>query len=81
MPPIRGSRSWPASEALDLVESLAQRRSRRSARIQDYGKFLYEKDKSERAARKKQKVIVDQGGEVLGDRGRARWFLMVTSAR
>jgi len=27
-------------------------------RIQDYGKFLYEKDKSERAARKKQKVIV-----------------------
>ena len=27
-------------------------------RIQDYGRFLYEKDKSERAARKKQKVIV-----------------------
>lgn len=27
-------------------------------RIQDYGKFLYEKDKGERAARKKQKVIV-----------------------
>lgn len=27
-------------------------------RIQDYGKFLYEKDKSERAARKKQKVII-----------------------
>jgi translation initiation factor IF-3 len=27
-------------------------------RIQDYGKFLYEKDKSERAARKTQKVIV-----------------------
>ena len=26
-------------------------------KIQDYGKFLYEKDKSERAARKKQKVI------------------------
>jgi translation initiation factor IF-3 len=26
-------------------------------RIQDYGKFLYEKDKSERAARKKQKII------------------------
>ena len=26
--------------------------------IQDYGKFLYEKDKSDRAARKKQKVIV-----------------------
>jgi translation initiation factor IF-3 len=26
-------------------------------RIQDYGKYLYEKDKSERAARKKQKVI------------------------
>ncbi len=27
-------------------------------RIQDYGKFLYEKDKSDRAARKKQKIIV-----------------------
>ena len=27
-------------------------------KIQDYGKFLYEKDKSERAARKTQKVIV-----------------------
>jgi translation initiation factor IF-3 len=26
-------------------------------RIQDYGKFLYEKDKSDRAARKKQKII------------------------
>ncbi len=26
-------------------------------RIQDYGRFLYEKEKSERAARKKQKVI------------------------
>jgi translation initiation factor IF-3 len=27
-------------------------------RIQDYGRFLYEKDKSERAAKKKQKIIV-----------------------
>jgi translation initiation factor IF-3 len=27
-------------------------------RIQDYGKYLYEKDKSDRAARKKQKVII-----------------------
>jgi len=27
-------------------------------RIQDYGKFLYEKEKSDRAARKRQKVIV-----------------------
>ncbi len=27
-------------------------------RIQDYGRFLYEKEKSERAARKKQKIIV-----------------------
>ena len=27
-------------------------------RIQDYGRFLYEKEKSDRAARKKQKVIV-----------------------
>ena len=29
-----------------------------SSRIQDYGRFLYEKEKSERAAKKKQKVIV-----------------------
>ena len=27
-------------------------------RIQDYGRFLYEKEKSERAAKKKQKIIV-----------------------
>jgi translation initiation factor IF-3 len=27
-------------------------------RIQDYGKFLYEKEKSDRAAKKRQKVIV-----------------------
>ena len=27
-------------------------------KIQDYGKYLYEKDKSDRAARKKQKIIV-----------------------
>ena len=33
-------------------------RCRPFAKIQDYGKFLYEKDKSDRAARKKQKVII-----------------------
>src|ERR1700758_3731445 len=27
-------------------------------RIQDYGKFLYEKEKSDRAAKKRQKVII-----------------------
>ncbi len=42
---------------LDLVE-ISPNAVPPVCRIQDYGKFLYEKDKSERAARKKQKVIV-----------------------
>jgi translation initiation factor IF-3 len=42
---------------LDLVE-VSPTAQPPVCRIQDYGKFLYEKDKSERAARKKQKVIV-----------------------
>jgi translation initiation factor IF-3 len=41
---------------LDLVE-VSPTAQPPVCRIQDYGKFLYEKDKSERAARKKQKVI------------------------
>ena len=41
---------------LDLVE-ISPNATPPVCRIQDYGKFLYEKDKSERAARKKQKVI------------------------
>jgi translation initiation factor IF-3 len=42
---------------LDLVEVSANAVPP-VCRIQDYGKFLYEKDKSDRAARKKQKVII-----------------------
>jgi translation initiation factor IF-3 len=42
---------------LDLVE-VSPTAQPPVCRIQDYGKYLYEKDKSERAARKKQKVIV-----------------------
>lgn len=42
---------------LDLVE-ISPNATPPVCRIQDYGKYLYEKDKSERAARKKQKVIV-----------------------
>ncbi len=42
---------------LDLVE-VSPNAVPPVCRIQDYGKFLYEKDKSDRAARKKQKVIV-----------------------
>jgi translation initiation factor IF-3 len=42
---------------LDLVE-VSPNAVPPVCRIQDYGRFLYEKDKSERAARKKQKVIV-----------------------
>ena len=42
---------------LDLVE-VSPTAQPPFCRIQDYGKFLYEKDKSDRAARKKQKIIV-----------------------
>ncbi len=42
---------------LDLVE-ISPNAVPPVCKIQDYGKFLYEKDKSERAARKKQKIIV-----------------------
>jgi translation initiation factor IF-3 len=42
---------------LDLVE-VSPNAVPPVCRIQDYGRFLYEKDKSERAARKRQKVIV-----------------------
>jgi len=42
--------------SLDLVE-ISPNAVPPVCKIQDYGKYLYEKDKSERAARKKQKVI------------------------
>ncbi len=42
---------------LDLVE-VSPNAIPPVCRIQDYGRFLYEKEKSDRAARKKQKVIV-----------------------
>ncbi len=42
--------------ALDLVE-VSPTAVPPVCRIQDYGRFLYEKEKSERAARKRQKVI------------------------
>jgi translation initiation factor IF-3 len=44
-------------KSLDLVE-ISPNAVPPVCKIQDYGKYLYEKDKSERAARKKQKVIV-----------------------
>ena len=43
--------------SLDLVE-ISPNAVPPVCKIQDYGKFLYEKDKSERAARKTQKTIV-----------------------
>ena len=43
--------------SLDLVE-ISPNATPPVCKIQDYGKFLYEKDKSDRAARKTQKVIV-----------------------
>jgi translation initiation factor IF-3 len=42
--------------SLDLVE-ISPNAVPPVCKIQDYGKFLYEKDKSDRAARKKQKII------------------------
>jgi translation initiation factor IF-3 len=44
-------------KSLDLVE-ISPNATPPVCKIQDYGKYLYEKDKSDRAARKKQKVIV-----------------------
>jgi translation initiation factor IF-3 len=44
-------------KSLDLVE-ISPNAVPPVCKIQDYGKYLYEKDKSDRAARKKQKVII-----------------------
>jgi len=44
-------------KSLDLVE-ISPNAVPPVCKIQDYGKYLYEKDKSDRAARKSQKVIV-----------------------
>lgn len=44
-------------KSLDLLE-ISPNAVPPVCKIQDYGKYLYEKDKSDRAARKKQKVIV-----------------------
>ena len=65
MKTANSSESWPLLKALkiarerglDLVE-VSPNAVPPVCRIQDYGRFLYEKEKSERAARKKQKVIV-----------------------
>ena len=56
MPPFEALK-LARERGLDLVE-VSPNAVPPVCRIQDYGKFLYEKDKSERAARKKQKVIV-----------------------
>ena len=55
MPPFDALK-MARERSLDLVE-ISPNAVPPVCRIQDYGKFLYEKDKSERAARKKQKVI------------------------
>jgi translation initiation factor IF-3 len=56
MPPFDALK-MAREKSLDLVE-ISPNAVPPVCKIQDYGKFLYEKDKSERAARKKQKVIV-----------------------
>ena len=56
MPPFDALK-MARERSLDLVE-ISPNAVPPVCRIQDYGKFLYEKDKSDRAARKKQKVIV-----------------------
>ncbi len=55
MPPYEALRT-AKERGLDLVE-VSPNAVPPVCRIQDYGRFLYEKEKSERAARKKQKVI------------------------
>ena len=55
MPPFEALKI-ARERSLDLVE-ISPNAVPPVCRIQDYGKYLYEKDKSERAARKKQKVI------------------------
>ena len=52
MPPFDALK-MARERSLDLVE-ISPNAVPPVCRIQDYGKFLYEKDKSERAARKKQ---------------------------
>src|ERR1700685_4141529 len=56
MPPFDALK-MARERGLDLVE-ISPNAIPPVCKIQDYGKFLYEKDKSDRAARKKQKVIV-----------------------
>jgi translation initiation factor IF-3 len=56
LPPFEALRI-ARERGLDLVE-VSPNAVPPVCRIQDYGRYLYEKDKSERAARKKQKVIV-----------------------
>ena len=56
MPPFDALK-MARERSLDLVE-ISPNAVPPVCKIQDYGKFLYEKDKSERAARKKQKIIV-----------------------
>jgi len=55
LPPFEALRI-AKERGLDLVE-VSPTAVPPVCRIQDYGRFLYEKEKSERAARKKQKVI------------------------
>jgi len=56
MPPFEALKT-ARERGLDLVE-VSPNAIPPVCRIQDYGRYLYEKEKSERAARKKQKVIV-----------------------
>ena len=55
MPPFEALK-LARERSLDLVE-ISPNVVPPVCKIQDYGKYLYDKDKSERAARKKQKVI------------------------
>ena len=56
MPPFEALRI-ARERSLDLVE-ISPNAVPPVCKIQDYGKYLYEKDKSDRAARKSQKTIV-----------------------
>ena len=70
MPPFEALKI-ARERGLDLVE-VSPNAVPPVCRIQDYGRFLYEKEKCERAARKEAEGHRRQGSQVLRHRGRTR---------
>ena len=64
--PTREARTYAASKGLDLVEVAPNARPP-VCRVMDFGKFLYEQRKKERAAKKTQKQIEVKGIRIRPD--------------